>query len=110
MIAPDFASTGPAPLVSIVVARRALAKTTSPSRKLPLPTPCTPYLMVTAITAAQQDANGRAVPPAAAPVMIADAADTSRAFVGARVAANHEGLHQSANSSATMTLRAVTVF
>ncbi|KAL3181490.1 hypothetical protein MRX96_036844 [Rhipicephalus microplus] len=93
--------------VSIVVARRALAKTTSPSRKLPLPTPCTPYLV---ITAAQQDANSRAVPPAAAPVMVADAADTSRAFVGARVAANHEGLHQSANSSATMTLRAVTVF
>ncbi|KAL3191333.1 hypothetical protein MRX96_018741 [Rhipicephalus microplus] len=68
-------------------------------------------LVITAITAAQQDANGRAVPPAAAPVMVADAADTSRVVVGAsRVAANHEGLLQSANSSATMTLRAVTVF
>ncbi|KAL3184475.1 hypothetical protein MRX96_031767 [Rhipicephalus microplus] len=110
MIAPDFASTGPALLVSIVVARRALAKTTSPSRKLPLPTPCTPYLVIIAITVAQQDANGRAVRPTVAPVMVADAAETSRAFVGARVAANHEGLHQSVNSSATLMLRAVTVF
>ncbi|KAL3175758.1 hypothetical protein MRX96_000945 [Rhipicephalus microplus] len=36
---PRYRFNGSRPLVSIVVARRALAKTISPSRKLPLPTP-----------------------------------------------------------------------
>lgn len=67
--------------------------------KPPLPTPCTPYLAITAINAAQQHGNGRAVLPAATPVTVADAADTFKAFRRHLTAAAKEALRNEERTS-----------